>query len=82
MFGSLYFSKILKMEILEVGIELFCCFYVKLRVDMLFSNRGDEVIMCHFKETDFGLRNMFPPSGVIPHLLFGRTSCSVCPKWF
>ena len=33
-----------------------CWFHFKLRADMLFPDRGDEVNMCHFKETVLGLK--------------------------
>ena len=49
---------------------------------MLFSNRGDEVNMCHFKEIDFGLKKQHFQFRGVPNLLFGRTSLSVCSKWF
>ena len=37
---------------------------------MLFSNRGDEFSMCHFKEIDYGLKKGNFNLGV-PNLLFG-----------
>ena len=36
----------------------FCYVQFKLRADIVFSNRGDEVSMCHFEESCFSLKSI------------------------
>ena len=51
---SFKFRKVRKQVTLK--LSYFCYFYFSSRADMLFSNRGDGVSMCHFKEIDLGLK--------------------------
>ena len=57
MLGNVKVAKILINEMLEVQLEFSCYVYFKQRVDVLFSNRGDEVSMCHFTEIYVLLKN-------------------------